>query len=146
MVSIWFPEDKTGLSNEILLKNEQESIAPLGVLPAMSFTPNNQEVIASYGGKIYRIPIDGGDAINIPFEVDEKIVLGPQLKFDYLVDDSPTFSVNQIRDTQISPDGSMAVFTALNKLYIMNFEDEKKIEAMPSWHPNGKKIVFVTWE
>ena len=106
-------------------RDEQESIAPLGVLPAMSFTPNNQEVIASYGGKIYRIPIDGGDAINIPFEVDEKIVLGPQLKFDYLVDDSPTFSVNQIRDTQISPDGSMAVFTALNKLYIMNFEDEK---------------------
>ena len=66
---------------------------------------------------------------NIPFEVDEKIVLGPQLKFDYLVDDSPTFSVNQIRDTQISPDGSMAVFTALNKLYIMNFEDEKSRNA-----------------
>ena len=123
--------DKTGLIKRNLItqdedwlaypvqRDEQESIAPLGVLPAMSFTPNNQEVIASYGGKIYRIPIDGGDAINIPFEVDEKIVLGPQLKFDYLVDDSPTFSVNQIRDTQISPDGSMAVFTALNKLYIM---------------------------
>ena len=158
--------DKTGLIKRNLItqdedwlaypvqRDEQESIAPLGVLPAMSFTPNNQEVIASYGGKIYRIPIDGGDAINIPFEVDEKIVLGPQLKFDYLVDDSPTFSVNQIRDTQISPDGSMAVFTALNKLYIMNFEDEKpkrltnfsSTEAMPPWHPNGKEIIFVTWE
>ena len=158
--------DKTGLIKRNLItqdedwlaypvqRDEQESIAPLGVLPAMSFTPNNQEVIASYGGKIYRIPIDGGDAINIPFEVDEKIVLGPQLKFDYLVDDSPTFSVNQIRDTQISPDGSMAVFTALNKLYIMNFEDEKpkrltnfsSTEAMPSWHPNGKEIIFVTWD
>ena len=83
--------DKTGLIKRNLItqdedwlaypvqRDEQESIAPLGVLPAMSFTPNNQEVIASYGGKIYRIPIDGGDAINIPFEVDEKIVLGPQL-------------------------------------------------------------------
>ena len=148
-----FTQDEDWLAYPVQ-RDEQESIAPLGVLPAMSFTPNNQEVIASYGGKIYRIPIDGGDAINIPFEVDEKIVLGPQLKFDYLVDDSPTFSVNQIRDTQISPDGSMAVFTALNKLYIMNFEDEKpkrltnfsSTEAMPSWHPNGKEIVFVTWD
>ena len=32
-------------------RDEQESIAPLGVLPAMSFTPDSKEVVASYGGK-----------------------------------------------------------------------------------------------
>ena len=58
-------------------RDEQESIAPLGVLPAMSFTPDSQAVVASYGGKIYRIPITGGEAINIPFEVNESLAMAP---------------------------------------------------------------------
>ena len=46
----------------------------------MSFTPDSKEIVASYGGKIYRIPIDGGEAINIPFKISEKLVMGPQLE------------------------------------------------------------------
>ena len=158
--------DQTGLIKRNLLtqeeawlaypvqRDEQESIAPLGVLPAMSFTPDSKAVVASYGGKIYRIPIDGGEATSIPFEVNETLVMGPQLKFNYPVDDSATFSVNQIRDAQISPDGSSMVFTALNQLYLMSFTDKKprrltalsSLEAMPTWHPNGKEVAFVTWD
>jgi hypothetical protein len=120
----------------------------------MSFTPDSEAIVASYGGKIYRIPIAGGEATNIPFEVNETIVMGPQLKFNYPIDDSSTFSVNQIRDAQISPDGSSIVFTALNQLYYMSFMDKKPrrltelsfLEAMPAWHPNGKEVAFVTWD
>ena len=135
-------------------RDEQESIAPLGVLPAMAFTPDSKAVIASYGGKIYRIPIAGGNAANIPFEVNESLAMAPQLKFDYPIEDSPTFSVNQIRDAKISPDGSSMIFTALNKLYVMSFINKKpkrltqltSLEAMPTWHPNGKEVAFVTWD
>ena len=158
--------DKTGLIKRDLItqeedwlaypvqRDEQESIAPLGVLPAMSFTPDSKAIVTSYGGKIYRIPIAGGDATNIPFEVNETVAMAPQLKFDYPIEDSATFSVNQIRDTQISPDGSSMVFTALNQLYFMSFADRKPrrltqlsvMEAMPTWHPNGKEVAFVTWD
>ena len=158
--------DKTGLIKRNLItqeedwlaypvqRDEQESIAPLGVLPAMSFTPDSKEVVTSYGGKIYRIPIAGGGATNIPLEVNETVAMAPQLKFDYPIEDSATFSVNQIRDTQISPDGSSMVFTALNQLYFMSFADKKPrrltrlsvMEAMPTWHPNGKEVAFVTWD
>src|SRR5690606_20537277 len=56
-------------------RDDQESIATLGVLPAMSFTPDSKELIASYGGKIYRISIEGKKATEIPFEVDLNIPL-----------------------------------------------------------------------
>ena len=134
--------------------DEQESIAPLGVLPAMSFTPDSNEIVASYGGKIYRIPIAGGEAKNIPFQINEEVALGPQLKFDYPIEDSPTFDINQIRDAQVSPDGTAIVFTALNKLYWMSFKDKQPkrltsfsfTEAMPTWSPNGREVAFVSWD
>ena len=68
-------------------KDDIESQGTLGTLPAMTFTPDSKYVIASYGGKIYRIPIDGGGAVNIPFLIDEEIELAQSphlLKKEYL--------------------------------------------------------------
>jgi Tol biopolymer transport system component len=135
-------------------RDEQESIAPLGVLPAMSFTPDSKEVIASYGGKFWRIPVSGGNAVNIPFEVNTQIALGPQLEFKYPIKDDKEMVVTQIRDGKVSPDGKQLAFTALNRLYIMDLPNgtPKRVtnfnftEAMPAWSPDGSQLVWVTWE
>ncbi|QCR21281.1 amidohydrolase family protein [Pontibacter sp. SGAir0037] len=134
-------------------RDEQESIAPLGVLPAMSFTPDSKDLVASYGGKIYRIPVAGGQAKEIPFEVETEIAIGPKLEFKYPITDDKTMTVTQIRDAAVSPDGKRVAFTALDRLYLMDYPGgtPKRVttheftEAQPAWSPDGKSLVFVTW-
>jgi len=133
--------------------DDQESRASRDVLPGMSFTPDNQHVVTSYGGKIWKLPIDGGEAIEIPFSVNATIELGPELDFDYPIEDTPHFEITQIRDAVPSPDGSMIAFTALNEVYTMELPDgepEKLVDlnetqAQPVWSPDGEWIAFVTW-
>lgn len=135
-------------------RDEQESRARLGVYPAMSFTPDSKNVIAYYGGKIYKLPMDGSKAMNIPFEVDVELEFGSEVRFDFPISDDKKMIATQIRDPKISPDGKKIVFTVLNRLYIMDYPNgtPKRLtnadytEAMPIWSPDGNSIVYTTWE
>lgn len=134
--------------------DEQESIAAMGVLPAMSFTPDSKAVLASYGGKFYSIPVAGGDATNIPFEVETEFLLGPSVEFKYPINDDKEMIVTQIRDAAISPDGKQIAFTAINRLYTMELPNgtPKRVsnfnftEAQPAWSSDGAQLAWVTWE
>ena len=135
-------------------RDEQESIAPLGVLPAMAFTPDSKQLIVTYGGKLHAISIADNSVREIPFSVDVDLDLGPMVSFKYPIDDAPEALVTQIRDAKPSPDGKQIVFTALNRLYIMDLPngtpkrltDHDFTEAMPDWSPDGKYVVFTTWK
>lgn len=135
-------------------RDEQESIAPLGVLPAMSFTPDSKKLIASYGGKIYAVDVANNTALEIPFTANVDLDLGPRLKFTYPIEDKKEAIVTQIRDATPSPDGKTLAFTALNRLYLMDLPDgtPRRVtengftEAQPTWSPDGKWIVYTTWK
>ncbi len=134
-------------------RDDQESIAPMGVLPAMCFTPDSKNVIASYGGKIHRIPIDASPAVEIPFEVNVELELGARLDFKYPVKDTSYQLATQIRDAVPSPDGKRLAFTVLNRLYVMEYPNgvakrmttNEFTEAQPNWNSDGKSIVFTSW-
>ena len=158
-------EDKTGLvlhnretGDEKWLawpvqRDDQESIATMGVLPGMCFTPDSKAVIATYGGKIYRIPINGSKPVEIPFTADLELELGPRLAFTYPIKDTSHALVTQIRSAVPSPDGKKLAFTALNRLYVMDYPNgtprrltnHEFTEADPTWSSDGNYIVFTTW-
>ncbi|MCB0846787.1 MAG: PD40 domain-containing protein, partial [Bacteroidetes bacterium] len=134
--------------------DDQESRGTRDVLPGMSFTPDSKDLVVSYGGKIWRLPIDGGEAREISFRVKVDLEVGPRLDFDYPIEDSKEIIVKQIRDLAPSPDGKKLAFTALNRLYVMDLPEGTPrrlttaayVEAQPTWSPDGKWLAYVSWE
>lgn len=133
----------------------QESIASMDVLPGYSFTPDSQSVIASYNGTFWRIPITGEDPIQIPFEADVELALGPKLSFSNSIEDGEQFSARRIRDLSFSPTGDRVAFSAVNSVWVMNFPGDSprrltnseridEGEFQPVWSPDGSSIAFVT--
>jgi Tol biopolymer transport system component/imidazolonepropionase-like amidohydrolase len=135
--------------------DDQESRATLDVLPGMAFTPDSEALVASWGGRLWRIPIrEGADPEEIPFRIRFEQELGPEVAFDYPVADDPTFLLRQIRDAVPSPDGERIAFTALQRLWIADGDgtnprsltDVEVVEQFPSWSPDGRWVAYVTWD
>ncbi|MDE2874529.1 MAG: amidohydrolase family protein [Gemmatimonadota bacterium] len=134
--------------------DDQESRATLDVLPGMSFTPDSRHLVASYGGKIWKLDVIDGGAEEIPFRVQYDLELGPLVEFDYPIEDTPTFTVRQIRDAVPSPDGARVAFTALDRLWVANADgtDPRRLteadhsEHYPAWSPGGDWIAYATWD
>src|SRR5690606_17540940 len=96
-------EEETGLVRRDLLSgqeqwlawpvqhDDQESAATMDVMPGMSFTPDSRWLVATYGGGIWKIPVEGGDAVRVPFRVQVDLAVGPKLDFDSRVPDDTMF-------------------------------------------------------
>ncbi len=136
-------------------RDDQEAMATRDAFPGMSFTPDSTEIVTTYDGKIWRVPIDGSGPSVIPFHVDVDVAYGPEVFFKYPISDDPTFVITQIRDSVPSPDGTKLAFVGLDHVYIMDWpsgaprrvttNSGEVIEAQPTWSPDGVSIAFVTW-
>ena len=135
-------------------RDEQESRAPLDVLPGFSFTPDARAVVASWGGEIWRVPVDSGAPVNIPFEAEVKLEVGPEVRFANRVDTAATVTARQIRNPVVSPDGRRLAFTAFDRLWVRDLPtgEARRLttatvgEFHPAWSPDGAWVAYVTWD
>ena len=133
-------------------KDQQEAWAVFGVYPYFSWMPNNRDLVFWSAGKIHSINIDSKVIKNIPFEIDTSIKLTEthQVKRKAFTEN---FLSKMIKDVKTAPNGKTIVFTSLGHIYkkilpdgiptrITNLSD---FEADPSFSPDGKSVLFVTW-
>ena len=83
-------------------RDDQESRFTRDLLPGYAFTPDGEDIVLSYGGRIHRVNVETGSAQRIPFTARVTQNLGPRLHFPARVDDGPVVS-RLIQDPSLSP-------------------------------------------
>lgn len=125
-----------------------------GLTPRFTFTADDKALIASVDGKLRRIEVATGAATPIPFTVHAKVDLGPLTRVSQVEETGPV-RARLIQAPSVSPDSKRFAFTALGGLYVQDLKPGSKPAKLkgapaqafqPRWSPDGKALVFVTWD
>src|SRR5437879_2641309 len=133
-------------------RDDQESRFTRDLYPGYSFTPDNQAIVVSYGGKVHRVAVPSGQVTDIPLTARVDQQLGPLVHLPIRVDTTQVL-VRQIRNAAPSPDGRRLAFSALDRLYVMDLPNgpprrltnDSVKEQVPAWSPDGQWLAYVTW-
>ena len=143
--------DERWVADEIQ-RDDMESRPTRDVLPGYSWTPDSKAIVLSHHGRMWSLDPTSGQQTAIPFSADVDQIIGELSKFEYAHDDT-TLAVRQIRGARPSPDGARIVFSALDKLYLMDkgggaprrLTSANDGEHSPTWSPDGRFVAWVTW-
>jgi imidazolonepropionase-like amidohydrolase/Tol biopolymer transport system component len=135
-------------------RDMQETWAIHGTYPTMAWIPGQEALIVWAQGGLWRVTTSG-EATPIPFHLAASREIRTAQRATVVVAPE-SFDVKMIRGARVSPDGQRVVFQALGKLYIADVSgggtprrltrSRGLVEQDPSWTPDGRGIVYVTWD
>ncbi|QDM40758.1 amidohydrolase family protein [Altererythrobacter sp. TH136] len=122
------------------------------IAPRMAFTPNDDAVVFTRGGKLARISLRDGTVAPIPFTAQVEQQLGPLTHAPARVETGPV-RARIVQTPALSPDGRTFALSALGRVYAMPASggaptpvaDGLPPQFHPSWSADGKRLLFVTW-
>lgn len=137
-------------------RDDQESRASRDTLPRYDFTPDGRALVVPVDGKLQRIDVETGASTPIPFTARVQAEIAPRVYTPVRIEDGEQVRARLIRWPSLSPDGTRLAFSAMNRLYVMDYPDGTPAlvtrpagspdgEFMPVWSPDGRSIVYVTW-
>lgn len=138
---------------DMLSKDQQEAWTTFGIYPGYAWSPDDKFIYIWAQGKINKVDVSTtNEATVVPFTCDVKQKISEVVRFSQDID-KDSFKVQVIRQAATSPDGNTLVFNALGHLYkkqLPNGSPERltnaeELEYDPSFSPDGKHIVYVTW-
>ncbi len=133
-------------------KDLQEAWAIHGLYPSYAFTPDGRHLIIWGLGKIWKVDVAKGGAVEVPFKVRVEAAIHDALRFPQKVHED-RFPVRMIRQAETSPNGRTLVFSALGRLYRKELPDgepqrltsDDVIELSPAFSRDGSLVVYATW-
>ncbi len=139
-------------------RDDQESRASRDTMPRYTFMPDGRSLLVPIDGRLSRIDAETGARTPVPFTARVQAEVAPRVYTPVRVEDGETVRARLIRWPSISPDGRRLVFSALNRLYVMDMPSgaprlvtpapagtAPEGEFMPVWSPDGSSITYVTW-
>ena len=121
------------------------------VLPSrVRWTTNGEELLYVAGGRIYRVPVAGGERRAVPFTAtvafDREERTLPPVRFP---EPGTTLPASGHMGLALSPDGSQIALMALGRLWVWPVgarpravADVPITAAWPSWAPDGRAVVW----
>ncbi len=146
-----------------ITRDDQESRASRDTLPRYDFTPDGRSLIVPIGGRFQRVDVETGAAREIPFTARVQAEIAARVYSQTRVQDGDSVRARLIRWPSLSPDGTRVVFSAMNRLYVMDWPGGTprlltsggpfargvmkgpEGEFMPTWSPDGQFVTYVTW-
>jgi Tol biopolymer transport system component/imidazolonepropionase-like amidohydrolase len=134
-------------------RDEQESRFTRDLLPGYAFTPNGRALLLSRNGGIAGVDVATGETAPIPFRVSIDKGIGPSLEAAYRLGLGPV-KARLIRDPVLSPDGRRLAFSAFTRIYLHDLASgesralspEETAAFHPAWSPDGRTLVYASWE
>jgi len=146
---------ETGSTREVrtgLDRDDQRGTTDYDAYPGFAFAPDGGSITIGTGGKLRRVPIEGGVGTEIPFSADVAFDLPERPYTEQRIEDGDV-RARVIRWAGFTPDGRTLIFEALGKIWIQQpggpprrLNPEPQREYAPAISPDGRWVAYVSWD